>query len=148
MRALFLTFSIFYASLVGTRSEIPTLDGAWVLSEKWTGFMGIALVIKSNEFRFWAYSDYQPEKQPRYPITGKVESDGDTIRLYQASADARYLYHTNWHLVVHKGEICLLAESHLQDYRSGKPFADDRLLYKVDDFDEKKPVMNRRRKRE
>ena len=80
MRALFLTFSIFYASLVGTRSEIPTLDGAWVLSEKWTGFMGIALVIKSNEFRFWAYSDYQPEKQPRYPIIGKVESDGDKPR--------------------------------------------------------------------
>jgi hypothetical protein len=147
MRSFILALSVLCASVIGARAEAPTLDGAWVLSEKWNGYMGIALVIKSNEFRYWFYSDVQLPKEPTYPITGKVELDGDTIRLLPSITDA-HLYHTNWHLVVHKGEICLLAESHLRDYRSGKPFPDDRLLYKIDDFDEKKPVMNRRRKRE
>lgn len=147
MRTLILALSILYASAIGAQSQTPTLDGAWVLSEKWTGYMGIALVIKSNEFRYWFYSDVQLPKEPRYPIMGKVELDGDKIRLLPTVTDA-HLYHTNWHFVVHKGEICLLAESHLRDYRSGKPFPDDRLLHKIDYFDDKKPVMNQRWKRE
>ena len=37
--------------------------------------MGIALVIKSNEFKYWFYSDVRGPREPKYPITGKVEFD-------------------------------------------------------------------------
>jgi hypothetical protein len=144
MHTFILTPLVFCASTIGARSNTPTIDGAWVLSEKWTGYMGIALVIKSNQFRYWFYSDAKDSKVSTYPITGKVEFDGDRIRLLPSATDAR-LYHTNWHFVVFKWDICLLAESHLKDYRNGKPFPENRLLYKIENFDEKKPVMNRKR---
>jgi hypothetical protein len=147
MRILLIALSILCAAATCVRAEPPTIDGAWVLSEKWTGYMGIALVIKENEFKYWFYSDFRSSTEPRYPITGKIESDGDSIRLVPSVRDA-HLYDTAWHFVVHKGEISLLAESHFREYRSGKRFPDDRLLHRIDDFDEKKPVMNRRLKRE
>jgi hypothetical protein len=146
MRSLILTLVIFTAMALGARSAPPTLDGAWVLSDKWTGYMGIALVIKSNEFKYWFYSDFKGPKEPTYPITGKLEIDADTIRLHP-KGDA-HLYDTSWHLVVFKGEICLLAERHMRSYRDGGKFADDRLLHKLDAFDEKNSIMNRPRKRD
>lgn len=147
MRSIILTFLILLATIVGARSAPPTIDGAWVLSDKWTGFMGIALVIKSNEFKYWFYSDMKGPREPKYPITGKVEFDGDIIRL-RPDSDT-HLYDTNWNLVVFKGEICLLASFHMRPpWRDDKKFPEDRLLHKLDDFDEKKPVMNRPRKRE
>jgi len=147
MRTLFLTFSILCASVIGARSEAPKLDGAWVLSEEWAGSMGLALVVKSNEFRYWFYSDVIGPHEPAYPISGKVAFDGDLIRLLPSIANAD-LYAKNWHLVAYKGEICLLAESDLQGYKSGNPFPYSRLLFKIDNFDEKKPVLNKRRKRD
>ncbi len=146
MRSLILTLCILATTVVGARSAPATIDGAWVLSDKWTGFMGIALVFKSNEFRYWFYSDVRGPREPKYPITGKVEFDGDTIRL-RPSGDA-HLYDTNWHLVVFQGEICLLADLHMRRYLDSQKLEDDRLLHKLDAFDEKKPVMNRPRKRE
>lgn len=146
MRSLNLTLVILASIVLSARSAPPTIDGAWVLSDKWTGFMGIALVIKSNEFRYWFYSDVRGPKEPPYPVTGKVEFDGDTIRL-RPDGDAR-LYDANWHWVVFQGEICLLAGLHVQRYRNGQKLEDDRLLHKLDAFDEKKPVMNSPRKRE
>src|SRR4030095_12469104 len=107
MHSIILIFFILLATIVGARSAPPTIDGAWVLSDKWTGFMGIALVIKSNEFKYWLYSDVSGQREPKYPITGKVEFDADIIRL-RPGVDA-HLYDTNWHLFVFKGEICLLA---------------------------------------
>ncbi len=147
MRSIILTFFILLATIAGARSAPLTIDGAWVLSDKWTGYMGIALVIKSNEFKYWFYSDVKGPSEPKYPITGKVEFDANTIRL-RPDGDAR-LYDTNWNVVVFKGEICLLASFHMSPpWRDEKKFPEDRLLHKLDAFDEKKPVMNRPRKRE
>jgi hypothetical protein len=33
-------------------AEPASLDGAWVLLEKWTGYMGIALVLKGDTFKY------------------------------------------------------------------------------------------------
>jgi hypothetical protein len=146
MRTLILILFILATSIAGARSAPPTIDGAWVLSDKWTGFMGIALVIRSNEFRYWFYSDVPILPEPKYPVTGKVEFDGDVIRL-RPNGDA-HLYDTNWHLFVFQGEICLLADLHMRRYRDTQKVEDDRLLHKLDAFDEKKPVMNRPRRRD
>ena len=70
MRSFIPTLSIVAATILGARSAPSTIDGAWVLSDKWTGFMGIALVIKGNEFRYWFYSDVSVPREPKYPITG------------------------------------------------------------------------------
>lgn len=108
--------------------------------------MGIAVVINSNEFKYWFYSDCCGGEEVPYPIRGKVEFAADMIHL-RPNGDA-HLYDTKWHLVVFQGEICLLADIHMQRYRDGHKLEDDRLLHKLDAFDEKKPVMNRPRKRE
>jgi hypothetical protein len=141
MRAFVLTLTMFLITALAGRPSPPTINGAWVLSEKWTGFMGVALVIQGNEFKYWFYSDVKIPNPPAYPITGKVEFDAGVVRLHPH--DDRRLYDTSWHLVVFQGEICLLADRHLQAYRAGEKFADDRLLHKIAEFDEKKPVMNR-----
>lgn len=147
MRSTILALLFSFTTMTAAQAESPTVDGAWVLSEKWRDFMGLALVIESNTFKYWFKSDVELSEEPIYPITGKVEYHGDTIRLV-ADKNEVLLYAKNWHLVVHKEEICLLGESHLQDYKSGKRFPVDRLLHKIDDFDEDKPVMNRKVKRE
>eukprot|EP00456_Euglypha_rotunda_P036677 TRINITY_DN2816_c0_g2_i3.p2 TRINITY_DN2816_c0_g2~~TRINITY_DN2816_c0_g2_i3.p2 ORF type:complete len:147 (-),score=31.88 TRINITY_DN2816_c0_g2_i3:453-893(-) len=144
MRTLFLTVAILAVPYIEAHSAPPTINGAWVLSDKWTGFMGIALVIKDKEFQYWFYSDVRLPNEPKFPITGKVEYDGDIIRL-RPDGDAR-VYDKEWHMVVFQGEICLLGERHMATYRTSRKLPDDRLLHKLDEFDEKKPVMNQPRK--
>ena len=129
----------------GSRAATPQIEGAWVLSDKWTGLMGVALVIKSNDFKYWFYSDVKGLGEPKYPITGNVEFNGDAIRL-RSTQDARF-YDSVWHVVSFKGEVCLLADKDMQTFRDTRKLPDDRLLYKLETFDEKKPVLNRPRKR-
>lgn len=103
--------------------------------------MGIALVIDGDDFEYWFYSDVKSSDDPVYPIRGKVRYYGDYIRLL-VDDDTR-LYSTKWRPVVHKGEICLLADEHLQKYQQTKKFPADRLLHKLADFDKQHPQMNR-----
>jgi hypothetical protein len=123
------------------KTSAPTINGAWVLSEQWTGYMGIALVFKDDDFEYWFYSDVKGPDDPVYPIRGKVRYYGDYIRLL--IEDDKRLYSTKWRLVVHQGEICLLSDEHLQEYQRSKKFPSDRLLHKLADFDRENPQMNR-----
>ena len=141
MRTFVYTLIIFLATTLSGRTSAPTIDGAWVLSEQWTGYMGIALVIQGTEFKYWFYSDVILPDEPDYPITGKVEFDAGILRLHPHGGNR--LYDTSWHLVVFQGEICLLAERHMQTYREDQKLPDDRLLHKVAGFEEKSPFMNR-----
>lgn len=131
-------------SKISPVSTWTKFDEAWVLSEAWTGFMGIAIVFKDNEFKYWFYSDVIGPNEPTYPLTGKVEREGDTIILIPDS-DADF-YDTKWHVVDFQGEICLLADFHMQEYRESSKLPEDRLLHKLDSFDEKHPVKNMPRK--
>jgi hypothetical protein len=146
MRTSFLTLFFLCVGVLAARSAPPMVDGAWVLSDKWRGYMGLALVINGDEFRYWFMSDFKSEDEPTYPITGKVEFVGGVIRLHSIG-DAR-LYDTDWHLVVLQGEICLLADTHMRAIRDGQRFPDDRLLHKVEHFDENSPTMNRPKNKE
>jgi hypothetical protein len=97
MRIAILSSAILVAAVFEGHAAPPTINGAWVLSEKWHGYMGIALVIKDNEFKYWFYSDAKLPDEPKYPITGKVEFDGDIIRLVPNGNE--HLYDTKWRLV-------------------------------------------------
>jgi hypothetical protein len=121
-------------------SDAPSLDGAWALSEKWTGYMGIALVIKGDTFKYWFYSDAKTGNEPKYPITGKAEIKKGVIHLTPTDPKLR-LYSSAWQSVVYKGQTCLIAESDLKKFR--EKHEDDRLLYKLDAFDEAAPQCNR-----
>jgi hypothetical protein len=134
------------------------LDGVWVLCGKWTGYMGIALKIHSDRYKYWFYSDVGPstftseitmpdgrverhtsiEKPPRYPLTGRLKVRGDVIEL----VDAGHCYDRKWHRIVYRGVPCLLADEHYREWKQGKGFADDRLLFQLPRFDEKHPQMN------
>ena len=120
-----------------------SLDGYWLLSGKWMGFMSIALKIDKNRFQYWFYSDDKSDDEPTYPISGKVEIKKNTIRLNCPNKE--HLYSDEWHLVIYKNEICLLADSHYQDYMKTDKLDDSRLLFKVsekDMLDKRNPQMN------
>ena len=119
------------------------LDGYWLLSGKWMGDMGIALKIDKDRFNYWFYSDVKSDHEPTYPLSGEVEIEKNTVHLkYQGP---EHLYSDQWHLIIYKNQICLLADSHYQDYMKTDKLDDSRLLFKVRDEDirdKKKPQMN------
>jgi hypothetical protein len=127
---------------LGAESEFrpPRVDGTWALSDGWTGYMGIALVIEGDKFKYWFYSDVRSPNEPKYPIRGKVTYRSNSIQL--SAEDKGRLYADVWRFVVHEGEICLLADEHLADHRPPKS-PSDRLLHKISDKVEETPMMNR-----
>src|SRR5262245_53469412 len=58
----------------GRALDSAYFDGAWVLSDKWWGYMGIALVIKGNEFKYWFYSDFIGPRERGIPSPGSSPS--------------------------------------------------------------------------
>ena len=152
MRSLLNVAFILMASapLAAARSDI---DGAWVLSGRWTGYMGIALKIKGDHYKYWFYSDVGPstitmtingrttthtQKVPNYPLRGRVVVNADAIEL---RGPGKY-YDRKWHLITYRGVPCLLADLHYREWKRGEEFADDRLLFRLPTFTEKRPRMN------
>ena len=152
MRALLVLISLFVAtsSFAGSPSDF---DGAWVLSGKWTGYMGLALKIHGGQYKYWFSSDVGPttfettvngkttrytEKPPRYPLTGRVVIHGDMLELRGAGE----YYDRKWRRIVHRGVVCLLAEEHYREWRKRGRLAEDRLLFRAPSFDEKRPPLN------
>jgi hypothetical protein len=118
-----------------------TIDGYWLLSGKWMGYMGIALRLDKDQFQYWFYSDVRLPNEPTYPIVGTVQTEGDTITLKCKER----LYDSKWHLFIYRNQICLLADLHYQQFTKTGKLDDSRLLYKIDKKrirDEKKPQMN------
>ena len=149
MRVLLATAALFVASSV-TAGEF---DGAWVLSGQWTGYMGLALKIHGDHYKYWFSSDRAPtifestidghttrsiEEMPRYPLTGRVIIRGDTIKLRGAGD----YYDRQWRRIVYRGVPCLLAEQHYREWKKSGRLADDRLLFRAPRFDEKHPRLN------
>jgi hypothetical protein len=86
------------ALVIASTALAGEFDGAWVLSGQWTGYMGLALKIRGDHYKYWFSSDVAPvaaeltdenghilsshtEKPPRYPLTGRVFIRGDTLEL-------------------------------------------------------------------
>jgi hypothetical protein len=144
--------SLFIATTAFARSA-GEFDGAWVLSGQWTGYMGLALKIDGQHYKYWFSSDVGPttfettinghttrytQKPPRYPLTGRVIVRGDTIEL-RGLGD---YYDRTWRRIVYRGVPCLLAEQHYREWKQSGRLADDRLLFRLPAFDEKKPQLN------
>ena len=133
-RAIAFALLITSASFATARSH---LDGAWVLSGQWTGYMGIALKIDGDRYKYWFYSDAGDDSR-KYPLTGRLKVHGDVIELLGAGS----YYDRKWHRIVYRGVPCLLADLHYREWKQGKGFADDRILFQLPGFDEKRPRMN------
>jgi hypothetical protein len=119
------------------------LDGYWLLSGKWIGDMGIALKLDKNHFSYWFYSDVKSNDEPTYPLSGDIEIKKNIVHLKCRGQER--LYAEDWHLIIYKNQICLLADRHYQDYMKTDKLDDSRLLFKVRDqdiLDKKKPQMN------
>ena len=125
------------AVLIASTAAASEFDGAWVLSGKWTGYMGVALKIRADRYKYWFYSD-AGDDSIRYPLAGRLKVHGDVIELLGAG---RY-YDRKWHRIIYRGVPCLLPEQHYREWKSGKGFAADRLLFQLPSFDEKHPQMN------
>ena len=131
-----IAFSLFVASASFVTAR-PDFDGAWVLAGKWTGYMGIALKIDGGRYKYWFYSD-AGDDSGKYPLTGRLKVHGDVIEILGAGS----YYDRKWHRIVYRGVPCLFADLHYREWKQGKGFADDRLLFRLPGFDEKRPRMN------
>jgi len=143
------------ALVIASTALAGEFDGAWVLSGQWTGYMGLALKIRGDHYKYWFSSDVAPvaaeltdengrilsshtEKPPRYPLTGRVLIRGDTLEL---RGPGNY-YDRKWRLLTYRGVPCLLAEQHYRDWKKTGKLADDRLLFRAATLDEKRPQLN------
>jgi hypothetical protein len=141
------------ALLVANSVIAGEFDGAWVLSGKWTGYMGLALKISGDHYKYWFSSDVGPttfettingkttrytEKPPRYPLTGRAIVRGDVLELRGAGD----YYDRKWHRIVYRGVPCLLADEHYREWRHDGRLPDDRLLFRIPHFDERHPQLN------
>ena len=106
----------------------------------WRGYMGIALKIEGARYKYWFYSDSSVagRPEPKYPLTGKLDVHGNTLRLLGRGE----YYDRVWHLVVYKNEICLLADEHFKEFRASGKISENRLLHQLSSFDEQNPQMN------
>ncbi len=68
----------------------PTINGAWMLSDAWAGYMGITLAIEDDEFKYRFSSDVTSGDEPEYPIRGKVRYRGDLIVLEPKNGEDMY----------------------------------------------------------
>ncbi|MEY2507708.1 MAG: hypothetical protein QOH01_2037 [Verrucomicrobiota bacterium] len=149
MKAVLCTIAFFVASAASGGE----FDGAWALSGKWTGYMGLALRISGDRYKYWFSSDVGPttfettingkttrytEKPPRYPLTGRIIIRGDVLELRGAGE----YYDRKWHRIVYRGVPCLLADEHYREWRRTGRLPDDRLLFRIPQFDERHPQLN------
>ena len=145
--------------VVASTAEAGHFDGAWVLSGKWTGYMGLALKIRGDHYKYWFSSDvaepvftsqittpdgrridsrtYIPKRR-KYPFTGRAVIHGDTLEL-RGPGD---YYDRKWRHIVYRGIPCLLAEEHYREWKKSGRLPDDRLLFRIPRFDEKHPQLN------
>jgi hypothetical protein len=146
------------ALFVASTAVSSEFDGSWVLSGQWTGYMGLALKIRGDHYKYWFSSDVMPmestlevtmpdghverrtykEKLPRYPLRGNVVIRGDTLEL---RGPGEY-YDRKWRFLTYRGVPCLLAEQHYREWKKTGKLADDRLLFRAPAFDEKHPQLN------
>jgi len=154
MKATLVIAALFIASAVAASD----FDGAWVLSGQWTGYMGLALKIRGDHYKYWTYSDVVPvestleitmpdghverhtykEKRPKYPLTGRVAIRGDMIEL---RGPGEY-YDRKWRRIIVRSVPCLLAEQHYIEWKKTGELPEDRLLFRPPTFDEKHPQLN------
>ena len=152
------TTLVIAAFFIASRVVAGEFDGAWVLSGKWTGYMGLALKIRGDHYKYWFSSDmaeptfsseitmpdghverhtYIP-KRPKYPFTGRAVLHGDTLEL-RGPGD---YYDRKWRRIVYRGVPCLLAEEHYREWKKSGRLPDDRLLFRIPRFDDEHPQLN------
>jgi hypothetical protein len=122
-----LVIAALFVTGVAAASEF---DGAWVLSGKWTGYMGLALKIRGDRYKYWFASDVAPvtaqitdekgrvlsshtDKPPRYPLAGRAVIRGDTLE-FRGSGD---YYDRKWRRLIYRGVPCLLAGQHYVEWK-------------------------------
>jgi hypothetical protein len=121
-------------------SPLKDVEGGWVL-RGWAGYMGVAICFKrGGTFDYWFYSDVKSGNEPKYPVTGTWKWNGDVLEL----VSEHRLHDTRWHVYHHKGKVTLLP-AYAQEWqvKDGKT-REDRLLFRVPDFDPKQPFASQR----
>jgi hypothetical protein len=129
-------------SPVPTKAPFPEFVGAWILNDVWRGFMGVAIKFDADgTFRSWDYSDVIGGDAPSYPITGTWRWAGSVLEL----TGPHRLDDFRWHAYSYQGEVCLLPDYARQwQAKDGKEH-EDRLLFRIRDFDEKQPFVRTRK---
>ena len=132
-----------------------SFDGAWVLSGKWTGYMGLALKIDGDRYKYWFFTDVsgaptieiiEPDgrvethttKPPKYPLRGRVRVREGVLELLGPGD----YYDRKWHRITYRGVPCLIAGKHYREWKRTGSLAEDRLLFRLPAFDEKRPTLN------
>ena len=82
-------------------------DGAWVMSSRWSGYMGVAIAISKDRYYYWMYSDIPVISNYPYTGTFKVENqqlilEPPVVLATGAPADQQPewgLYSNRWNII-------------------------------------------------
>jgi hypothetical protein len=123
--------------------RMEDVEGYWALNDEWTGFMGLALELKENRFRYWFYSDVRSDDQPKYPIEGKFSIEHGILVLgSDATRDPKqHVYDTKWLLITHDGQDGLFPYSAFETIAMRRESPRTRMLFPVTSHS-KWPVYN------
>jgi hypothetical protein len=117
--------------------RIEQVRGYWALTDEWSGFMGLALEINDDRYRYWFYSDVRLEDEPEYPIEGRFSIDHGILVL-----DSNHrLYDTEWLLVTHEGQKGLFPNSAFKTITMRRESPRTRMLFPVGS-DVEWPIFN------
>ena len=57
------------------------IDGAWVMTSEWMGYMGVSIALEGDRYYYWMYSDVGTNFEQYYPYTGTWTIEGDILVL-------------------------------------------------------------------
>lgn len=57
------------------------IDGAWVMTSEWMGYMGVSIALQGDRYYYWMYSDVGTNFEQYYPYTGTWTIEGDILVL-------------------------------------------------------------------
>jgi hypothetical protein len=130
------------SSSPATASPITNFIGAWVLNDVWRTDMGVAIKFYADgTFHYWDYSDIKSGDEPSFPITGTWRWNGTVLELTSTNR----LHATRWYAYSYHGEVCLLPDYAREWQAKDGREHEDRLLFKIYDFDEKHPFAHSRK---
>jgi hypothetical protein len=115
---------------------LENLEGGWVLNPVWAGFMGVAILFRQDgTFDYWFYSDVVTGREPRYPVSGRWKWNQGILEL----ESEHHLYDTHWYVYQYLEQPALLpASARLWQAEAGESH-EDRLLFRVPDFEPAQP---------
>ena len=113
--------------------------GRWAFASEWDGYMGMALELNENGFRYWFMSDVG-QRSRGYPVEGTWEIDKGRITLIHESDE--HIYSEVWMLAESNGRIGLINPDDMKTLMMQHRQPTTRMMFMMPDSFKHWPVHN------